>query len=183
MSSWEEYVSDTEEVPGHNVKAVLRDQIKRLQDAETQVAELEEALKLAKARVRQLTEYEIPNTFETLGIDPDSKIRVDGYEVTVVDKISASPKAADREKVYDWLEENGHTGLIKRKAVFDVGRDDVDKVQEWMTGVEGYRGEFERRVEPQTLSAFVRSQVADGKEIPTELFGMRSVRTVKVKAG
>lgn len=182
---WEEWVEEqvpTREALGGNAKAVLSAQIKDLREAEKEVIRLDEELKKAKERVKNISEHVIPSTFEEMEIDDESKIVVDGFSVTIKQTIHATPKAARREEMYAWLEERGHGGLIKRKAIFDLGRMPAEEAQEWIDGIEDQRGKFERKVEPMTLKSFVKDQIEEGTEIPMDLFGAYTRRVAEVKS-
>lgn len=186
MSEWETYAEErTEETPkiGDNMKAVLESQVRELWEAEQHVSELEDELKAAKSRVRNISEQQIPSTFEDMGLDDESTVSVGGVKVTIRQSVHASPKAEDRAAVYDWLEEHGHGGLIKRTGIFKTGRDNEEKFKRWISSIKTYPGEFNRKVEPATLKAFVNEQLAAGVEIPMELFGAYTRRTAKVKSG
>lgn len=181
---WEAFAEeqgDTAPTPGANAKAVLEDQIRQLDGEDKIIAQLEEDLKAAKARRVKLVENVIPETFADMGLDDDSVIKVDGKAVTIKTTVYASPKAADREKVYAWLEENGHGGIIKRTAVFKTGRDNEKKFRRWIKSISTYDGEFLKSVAPATLKAFVNEQLQAGTEIPMELLGAYTRRIATVK--
>lgn len=183
-TGYEEWAAEQGDVapePGANAKAVLEDQIRQLDVEDKEIERIEEELKAAKARRTKLVEQIIPQTFEDMGLDDDSVIKVDGKAVTIKTTIYASPKAADREQVYDWLEENGHGGLIKRTGVFETGRDNEAKFRRWINSIKTYPGEFKRTVAPQTLKAFVSEQLDAGEDIPMELFGAYTRRVATVK--
>lgn len=183
-TDWEAYAEeqgDTAPTPGANAKAVLEDQIKQLNEEDEAIAKLEEDLKQAKARRVKLVENIIPETFADMGLDDDSVIKVDGKAVTIKTTVYASPKAENRGKVYDWLEENGHGGLIKRTAIFKTGRDNEAKFRRWIKSITTYDGEFAKSVAPATLKAFVNEQLQAGTEIPMDLFGAYTRRIATVK--
>lgn len=185
MSEWGDYAAEAEarrEPVGDNAKAVLDSQVTELWEIEKEIADLEEQLKKAKERHRKMAEHTIPATFEDMGLDDDSVIKVGGVQITIKQSVHASPKAANREDVYDWLERHGHGGLIKRTGVFRTGRDNEKKFRRWIKSIKTYDGTFERKVEPATLRSFVKEQLAQGNEIPMDLFGAYTRRVATVKA-
>ncbi len=180
---WEAYADEQDgKTPtmGDNAKAVLSSQISQLAMEDAEIERLEAELKAAKERRTKLVETVIPATFEDMGLDDESVMKVDGKGVTIQTVTYASPKAADREKVYDWLEEHGHGGLIKRTGVFKTGRDNEKKFKAWIKSIKTYPGDFQRKVEPATLKAFVNEQLKAGTEIPMTLFGAYTKRVAKV---
>jgi len=182
---WDEYAADAEERKpevGDNMKAVLEGQIKDMWEAEKEVARLDQELKDAKAVLTRIGEEQIPKTFEDMGLDDDSVVSVSGVKVSIKQSVHASPKAARRDEMYDWLEENGHGGLIKRTGVFKTGKDQEKKFKRWIKSIKTYPGNFERKVESATLRAFVNDQLKQGTEIPMDLFGAYTRRVAEIKS-
>jgi len=184
-AGWEQYAAakaDQKPEIGDNMKAVLEGQIKDLWEAEKEAARLEEELKEAKAKVRRIAEEQIPKTFEDMGMDDESVVSVGGIKVSIKQSVHASPKAARRDEMYDWLEEHGHGGLIKRTGVFKTGKDQEKKFKRWIKSIKTYPGMFERKVESATLRAFVNDQLKQGTEIPMDLFGAYTRRIAEIKS-
>lgn len=182
-AAWDEYAqSQAERAPkiGDNFKKVLEDQVKALWEAEKHVADLEEQLKKAKAEVRAISEQQIPSTLEDMGLEEATV--TGGLKVMIKESVHASPKADRRDELYDWLEEHGHGGLIKRTGVFQTGRDNEKKFKRWIKSIKTYPGQFNRKVEPSTLRSFVNEQLKEGTEIPMDLFGAYTIRKAQVES-
>lgn len=180
-NGWEGWVEGQEKVePGANAKSVLEGQVRDLWDAEKEVARLDEELKAAKELARRIAEQQIPATLEDMGLEEVTV--TGGLKVKIKQSVHASPKADNREKVYDWLEEHGHGGLIKRQGVFTVGRDNEKKAKRWIKSIKSFPGRYERKVEPSTLRSFVNQCLQDGTEIPMDLFGAYTRRIAEVKS-
>lgn len=183
---WEAFAAEQGDTPpeaGSNMKAVLEDQIKQLDMEDQEIARLEAALKEAKDRRTKLVEMVIPETFADMGLDDDSVIKVNGKGVTIKEHVFASPKAADKPKVYDWLEEHGHGGLIKRVVTvpFGRGKEEQEAAEKLVADYPDHNGVFERKVAPQTLRSFVTQELANGTDIPMELFNVTTKRVAQVK--
>lgn len=181
MNDWSDHVKDAPEI-GHNSSGVIGSHIRSLLEARRNVARIEDELKQAKALERQISEQTIPDAFEFLGLDPNSSLVVDGFKVTLKTVSTVQPKAANREKLWDWLQENGHAALVKRKVVFSLGRDSDAQAAELLEAHPELGGEFERTVHPATLKSWVLSTLKDGEEIPLDLVGLRQVRQAEVKS-
>lgn len=177
--AWKGYEPPTPQI-GDNVKSVLEGQVKDLLAAEHEIVDLEVKLAEAKAKFTRLAEQVIPATMEDMGQTKASL--VSGVTVEVTRKVFASPPKAKREDMYDWLERNGHGGLIKRQGIFTVGRDNEAKAKRWIKSIKSFPGRFERKVEPQTLRAFVSNALDEGLEIPMETFGAYTKRIAVVKS-
>ena len=65
---------------------------------------------------------------------------IDGDRITITQKMYASIPADKREEAYTWLRENGHEALITEV------------------------------VNAQTLSAFAKAEIAEGRELPETIF-------------
>lgn len=190
MSEWSEYAEAQEQMRpigeklgpiGKNAKEVLEGQVKDLWKAEKTVARLEEELKAAKQVLRNISEMTLPATLEDMGLE---EVTVSGgIRVAIKESVHASPKADRRDEMYDWLEENGHGGLIKRTGTFSIGIGQERKAKAWIKKIKAYPGRFERKVEPSTLRSFVNEQLKAGVEIPMELFGAYTRRVAQVKSG
>lgn len=176
-SDWEGYEDKAPEI-GDNARGVLMDQVTKLYEAEVRVAELETELKEAKQIVRNISEEQIPSTLEDMGLE--EAVVDGGLKISIKETTHASPKADNRETVYNWLEEHGYGGLIKRNAIFRIGRDKEDEARALVASVKDFPGSFERKVEPATLKKFVNDALAEGVEVPMELFGAYTRRVAKV---
>jgi hypothetical protein len=172
MSDWEDYAASVEErEPSAEAKSELEELARDLLSANEDVARLELKLKDAKKKASNISEQLIPAKFQDMGLDYNSVISLGGVQITIKEKLFAAPKAERRDEAYDWLEERGYSGLIKRKAVFHIGLGREEEAKEWIESVTDYIGTFERKVEPMTLKKFVSDKIKGGEEIPMDLFG------------
>jgi len=105
-----------------------------LSDLKARKNELEDSLKDVNEQIKTIAENELPRAMEDADIE---SFRVDGVgTVFLQNKIYVSVLADDREKLYDWLRENGHDDIVK----------------DW--------------VFPQTLTAFAKEQMTEGNPLP-----------------
>lgn len=181
MSSWADHVEEQPAIePGANAKTVLEGQVRLLWEAQKEAERLETELKAANARVRMISEETIPATLEDMGLD--EVVVKGGLKVTVKTKTFTSPKADRKDELYDWLEQHGYGGIIKRQAVFHVGRDNEKEAKAWIKTIKKFPGSFERDVHSSTLKSFVTGAEKEGVEIPQELFGVRKLKVAEVKS-
>lgn len=178
MNGYENY-EPPKHAAGGNARAVLLGQVQELRDAEALVADLEADLKEAKNTVLRYLEELIPDTLEDMGLE--EAVVDGGLKVSVKSKVHASPRAGNRDAVYDWLEENNHGGIVKRKGIIDFGKTSEEDARATLERVEGFRSEFQRKVEPATLTKFVADMLEQGVEIPLDLFGAYTRRVATVK--
>jgi len=169
------------ERPAEAAHAQLDALVMQMQEAESDVAQAEMVLKQAQERHRDICERQIPELMDEMGL-LEFKNR-DGLHVKIERKIRASIPAALRPAAYAWLEDNGFGGMLKRTVSVAFNRDEADAARELVGQLDGkFAGVKEDcKVEPSTLSAFVREQLEQGSELPLELFGVFEQRIAKVK--
>jgi len=139
---------------------------------EEDIRQLEEQLKAKKQAVNKLSSEIIPAKMSELGLE--SLTLKDGSSIKIKQMIHASIPVKYREEAFQWLRDNGHGDIIKNQvsATFGKGEDTgasnfIDKIEEL-----GYQPQQKVWVEPMTLKAFVREQITNGSELPTDKFGV-----------
>ena len=139
---------------------------------EEEMRQLEEQLKAKAKSARKLSQEIIPARMSELGLE--SLTLSDGSSIKIKQLVHASIPVRHREEAFEWLREHGHGDIIKNQvsATFGKGEDTtasnfIDKIEEL-----GYQPQQKVWVEPMTLKAFVREQIAEGNEIPTDQFGV-----------
>jgi len=156
-----------------------------LKDAQALVAALEEQMKEAKANVVHLGEKILPDLMDTA--EMTSFTTKEGIVVTVSERIRATIPAKTQKDALDWLIDNNENGIIKRQFTIEFGRDDnqwADKFERDMAQrKKALPCKRKSSVHPQTLAKTITTMLADGVDVPMELFGAFRQRfsTVKVK--
>ena len=169
---------------GHNSADELSN-VARLAEAQNKAQEnvnrLEEELKAAKEELRKYAEKLLPEEMEKLGLSTYNT--TSGISVSVKEQIRATLSPENRPKGFAWLEEHGFGGLIKSNVVVPFKRNEIEEANKLVEklGEEGKLANLERKVEAQTLMAFVREQLAQGKDIPIDVFGVFRQRIAKVE--
>lgn len=153
-----------------------------LVEAERKVIEAEEGLKKAQEVVRGLSEKTIPELMEKLGIETFTT--TSGLKVKVKDALRVSTKKENRDEALDWLEDNGHGALVKRKIAVEFGREPEEQkkaaaLRKWLATKKFVTLE-ERKVEPSTLKAFIARELEAGHEVPLDVFGAVQLKETKV---
>jgi len=176
VNGYEEFM----EQPSGNDLAGLSRLTDALGAAEQEVAKLEAQLESARAKVTDLAERQIPELMDNLGMR--SFVTANGFKVEVRKTIRASIPAARREEAMNWLDQHGHSGLIKRNISVAFNREQESEAAELQGALaeqfENVR--TERKVEPSTLRAFIGEQLEAGAEVPLDLFGAWEQRVARV---
>lgn len=151
-----------------------------LVDADAAVEDADQALKDAKERARVLREETIPSAMQELGLE-ELKLAT-GQKLSIKQEVYASIPAANKNAAFRWLNDNGFGGLIKIEveASFGKGEQDAAVALYQELNIRGLTASFNQGVHAQTLKAFLKEQLAQGTNVPLDLFGARPVWTAKL---
>tara|TARA_B100000035_G_scaffold194067_1_gene165673 strand:+ start:1895 stop:2473 length:579 start_codon:yes stop_codon:yes gene_type:complete len=165
VSDWDKDVSDGEL---STVSALANKQL----TLEKELKDLEEAVKVKKEELRLVAEQELPDAMQTAGLT--EIILSSGEKITIGDYYGAHISKANQKLAYDWLVRNGHEGLIKNEVLLKFGRDEDVVVNETVDALKsrGLAPEIRQSIHPSTLKAFVKEQLSNGVDIPSEPFGV-----------
>lgn len=141
------------------------------------VARLETELEAAKKDMRRVEQEDLPDLMQELGLET-FKLK-SGETIEVKPEVDCGITEERRAKAHDWLTINGFGGLIKTEVVAKFGRDERDAA---VACAEQIGGEMIERVHPSTLKSFVKEQMAAGKPVPFDLFGVHPYNKVKITA-
>ena len=140
--------------------ADLAIRMRRLEnDIEIQEAQLLEA----KAKLKQISEDYIPDLMQEIGVE---KITLsNGLKLSC--KFFASGKVLD-DQAYDWFENNGFADLVKCELTVKsrrIEKQDLADVKQLIRD-SGFEFTEKDSIHWQTLSAFLREHIEEGKPIP-----------------
>lgn len=149
--------------------------------AEDAVKEATAELKRRMATLLDLAEKQIPDLMEELRMAKFTL--VNGAEVEVTSKVRHGITVANRPKAFKWLDDNGHSGLIKRTIAVAFNREEQGMASALLMDLSsrGMDCRQEQKVEPATMGKFVSEMVKAGKSIPLDLFGAYEQRNTKIK--
>lgn len=151
-------------------------------DAEKEMNDAIEKAELATKRYTKLVECDLPGLLDRCGLKK-GLVTSDGISIDLKEGLSAAVPAPMREQAFDWMDKNGHSGLIKRSVQISFTVKEQDKAKALVSSLaeQGYDTvKIEKKVEPSTLSAWAREQKKKGDDIPTEFFTLRTVRRAEV---
>ena len=165
----------------------------QLRDAENEAESLSTKLTAAKADVRRLCEEDIPEFMSELGL---KEVTLNsGEKITVASDIFLQTLVENKERVHQWLEDNGFGSIVKTIVSVMFGTQELDKaiaLATKLTEDEKLTPEIIRGVHAGTMKAWLKEkliketeQTVNGEEItapvPLELFGARPVTIAKIK--
>ncbi len=144
----------------------------KLLETQNQISALEEKLKQFKSTETTLSEQTIPNLMQQAGV---SLIKLkDGSSVEIKPFYAARIPSSKVEEAFEWLRTNGHGDLIKNNVMLTFGRNQDNEAKSLVAELreKGHNVKQAEKVEPMTLKAFVKEQIQDGKNVPSDLFGV-----------
>lgn len=169
--------------PGDNIMAQLGGLAKEQLDAEAEVARLEEELRKAQEKVKDISEHRLPTLMEEAKME--SFVTSDGLKITLREIIRASIPEAGSEKAFDWLEDNGQGAMIKRQFVIEFGKSEDKWADKFERDLKARKRQLnvkrKKSVHSSTLSAFIREQLEEGVPIDMRMFGAFRQRHSKVE--
>lgn len=145
---------------------------KKQLELEAHLASLAEMVEKASSALKTLSEKTLPEKMNDMGL---SEFKLEnGYKIVIKKLYFGSISETNAIPAFEWLKKEGHDDIIKNKVQCDFGRGEEEKAAELVKLLQQHEVQFESKkfVHPQTLKAFVKEQMAAGKEgFPTDLFG------------
>lgn len=138
---------------------------------QAQVEEAEAKLANLQSQLKQVQEIDLPTAMIEQGMR--SFTLKDGSSITIKKIYGAGITVDNRPAAHRWLDENGHSALIKCEVAVIMGKGKAqrDAAQTLMRklGEQGYSTKLTENVHPQTLKAFAREQLEKGVELPPSI--------------
>lgn len=168
----------TDELPVDTMQ-VIRATAIRLSEAEADILALEEGLKEAKQRKKNISEVELPELMNTVGMS-DFTLS-DGRKVKL--SVFYDAKLKNKREAFAYLDANGDNSIIKDTVTLNFERGDherADKIVEELAE-QGVTLKRKEDIHPQTLKAYVKEKIESGADIPMEAFGVYIGNRVTIK--
>ena len=155
----------------------------RLLELQRQITRCEENIKELRSQERLLSENEIPNLMQQAGIT--SLKLMDGSSVSFKPEYYAKIPVSKTNEAFDWLSFNGFGDLIKNQVSLTFGKSEDNVANSLVEDLKskGHNVSQKKKVEPQTLKAFVKEAIQNGQNVPMDLFGIyiSNKTTIKTK--
>ena len=138
---------------------------KDIEEKKLELKELEE-------QFRQISESSLPEALQSANLS--EIVLSDGTKLSVSPFYKGHISEKNRPAALDWLMQNGHGGLIKNEISLKFGRDEDERAQDTIASLQqrGLSPSVKQGVHAQTLNAFVKEQLTNGKDLPSEIFGI-----------
>lgn len=176
------YEAKPEEQLGDNSLARLRGLAQELVDGEARIASLQQQLAEANAAYNDTRLKRLPDLMDELEI-PEITLP-GGVKVKMDTEIRAGIKDEHKEKAHKWLEDNDNGNLIKRQVTIDFSKEEEGWAKKFMRDCAQRKKKLnlkmKKTVHNGTLTKFVKESLADGVDLPQDLFGVFRQRFAKV---
>ncbi len=145
------------------------------------IAILENGLKLAQIELKNVAENRLPEAMEKLGLSTFTT--ASGISVEVNEKIRCSLPTENRPKGIAWLEEQKLDPIIKSEVVVAFGRNQLEEAKTLLAQLRADNkiANLERTVHHSTLDSVLRERLANGQDVPQDIFGVYRQRVAKVE--
>jgi len=173
--------SDVEKLSGDKLSSVSQI-AEKLRLQEELVEGLKQSLKDANQTLYKLRDDILPTALQELGLTGLSL--ADGSKVTVKPVYGGHISEANKEEAHQWLRDNGFGDIIKNTVSCQFGRGEDHKAHMFRRYLEeqGMEPGQKTEVHAQTLKAWVRERVEDGKkDFPMDLFGAYVGQQAKIE--
>lgn len=174
--------------PTDTALAELQGKAVEMIEVEEKVVELERLLKEAKEEHRTLQEKVIPELMESAAGMSEFRLS-SGFCIKIKEDIYTSTGGkkdpARHDKCMDWLDEHGHSGMVKRRVGVSFTKEREEEARRLAQDLADreYLVEVERNVAPQTLKKFVKERIKEGEEVPLDSFGVVQFKKAIISKG
>jgi hypothetical protein len=158
----------------------LSDVIRQLAKLDDEINEQEEYVKSLRARRHKIVTEVAPDLMDEMTLE---KIEVDGVKVSKKTMVHASIPVANREEAFTWLRDRNLDDIIKNdvSVTFGRGEDNVAGVFMEEMRRNGLNPKQKTHIHAQTLKAFIKERITQGKEIDLDLFGAYVAPMVEIR--
>lgn len=152
-----------------------------LETSERKLAFYEQKLREAKDENRRIAEVDLPNAMAEIGL-MELKL-ANGAKITIKSEVYCTITESNRYDAHRWLRSNGFGDIIKNelKVNFGRGEDRNAEILKQILDTGPYSYSEKEAVHPATLKAFVREQMAQGAEVPMDLFSATPINRAVIK--
>jgi len=149
---------------------------------EKEVARIEEMLTEAKKRLRKVQDFDLPEAM--LACNMETFTTSNGLKVSVKETLTASISKANKQAAAKWLLENELGALVKEDVIigFDNGASEAVNALVKLLAENGVTNvSTHESMNTASVKAGIKELLAQGKDVPLELFGAHFYRKAVVK--
>jgi len=151
-------------------KADITNKAREYRLIQGQMDELKAQMKELATRMGIIETRELPDLLRQAGVKEITTL--EGLKVSTKFIVGAIP-AESKETAYQWLDENGHSDIIKRNLSLQFAKGDTEQAEKAAEQLRelGFEPTTKLDVNAQTFMAFARDQITNGKMLPLDQWG------------
>lgn len=147
-------------------------------ELERDVEEAEQILEGKKKALADVAANLLPSVMEELGLETFTL--TNGTKIGINTTIRANIASDRWPAAIEWLNANGHAGLLRHTFVVAPSNDDERNELRSLLEQSHVQWAENPTIHHKTLSAFVKARLEEGVDIPLETFGVFRQRTSKI---
>lgn len=170
----------------------LSEMVARAGQLEAQLAKIDEERAAVSHRYNELLNELIPAamadanmaSFKTASGSTVSVMKEYGASLARGKQESETEFEQRKERALEWLDENGHEGIVKVSFDVRLQRGDTQSAESLTQALEELGVDYKRDegVHSSTLKAFVKEQLENGDPLPLDLFRVSEFTRAKITA-
>lgn len=148
---------------------------------EHEVATLEDKLDKVKKRLRTVRERDLPDLMAEIGLK--QVVLHDGSKVDIDESMFASISRKNKPAAIEWLIQNDHASLVKTNVVMTYDKGQHEAAEQFASFLEsnGFNEyKLDENVNTSSVKAAIKEMLAQGIDVPLELFGVHFVKQSKI---
>ena len=163
--------------------------VQEMELAEVALSEAQAVLEQRKSRLKGIVEHELPELM--LELKQPVLHTSDGRRIEIKDVVRGTLPEANRPMGWKWLEDNGHSGLIKRTVEVAFAATQGEEAQELLSTMQAdFQGNARQvmKVEAPTLTSFIKKQLVreadpdySGARLPQDIFSVAEFKHATIK--
>jgi len=150
--------------------------------AQNAVKDAEDKLAAAKKVVVDLAQVTIPELMDSVGLSRFTTR--EGVPFKIKESVHTHISKANHYAAMKWLDEHGHSQIVKRKVIVEFGLEQEDGATELAADLSNTYGEGgvdqTKAVHSSTLRAWAKEQLESGADVPLDLFGIHTRRVAQI---
>lgn len=152
-------------------KAVITNLARTHKQLTGQMLDLKNQQADLQKRITEIETNKMPELLKQAGVREITTL--DGLKVSTKFVVGSIP-GESKEIAYDWLDQHGHSDIIKRNLALQFQKGDTEqaeKAREALAAM-GFDPMIKLDIHPQTFMAFAREQISSGVMLPLEQWGV-----------
>jgi hypothetical protein len=146
---------------------------KEMTSLDKDIKELEAKLRAKQDRYQQISASELPDLMSEIGM---REFRLNtGEKLKIIPVLKVSVPKERMDTAEEWLDENGHSGLVKTKVEVPLPRSlDEETIQQIKEAISALGLDFklDKSIHHMTLNKWGREMDEEGMVIPEDIFNV-----------